>query len=482
MGKAAARAAIASGGPIGGVANSCSIGPSAVMGVDYGREQPSRRDHLLSFDVEPETPVRVVSPMPSRAAMAPAFAPAPAVVPAPAPTLKPAPAPVPVLPALSAAVVPLAAPTIPALAMGAKPVEAARPGGAAKGAMGPASARGPNMPKVAMAPHSHHHPFRVPSMPGVVAWQAEDDGENGQFEDAPEEEDEVLKVDVPPTEAAEEVWPQLCAGTVALDAAPPLAEPEAHVLRVLRAQVDQLATELSRKQSAGSVGDSPLQRPAPKPSSPRRSDGRIGGAGSRRAGGRGRPIGGGSGGEDALQFPALGRGRPLTAPPGLPGLTSQRRQSAPGSLTQLWTPGPAIPEEEGEEDPTLADADAWAPDTPLMMMLPDTSWASMDIGAGHDLTPGYWSRPSYAPTPNDYWSRTPSPRSSPFLGARPDPNWMGSALNTSGFSGGGAYGPIPTYVSVPLACAESCPHCGKMLARSPAMMTSSTSQQHAAPD
>jgi len=228
---------------------------------------------------------------------------------------------------------------------------------------------------------------------------------------------------------------------------------------------------------------------------------------SGRGMGRGKPLKEGkdaAGHPGGIPFPAMGRGRPLkSSAPVRPG--SARQHPMPGGLSQLWMP-PPIPEEEvgveaGEQDQTQLD-----------ILISSLALGNRPYGlSDHDIdihTPSYWSGGSYAPTPVNAWPETPSPSSNvspairpgstaaaalalagvaaefpPFLQLSPPPHHVGPGYQ--GHVDGGTHpidtdvdataavhppltgAPIPTYVTVPLAMANSCPHCGKSFAVPP---------------
>mmetsp|Transcript_11863 Transcript_11863/g.33224 ORF Transcript_11863/g.33224 Transcript_11863/m.33224 type:complete len:244 (+) Transcript_11863:1-732(+) len=186
----------------------------------------------------------------------------------------------------------------------------------------------------------------------------------------------------------------------------------------------------------------------------------------------------------------MGRGRTLAPPPGLQGQPVQQSaaQRAPGGLSQAWAPIPEI-DDEDEEDagtPMLASADFWA--------------ATGPAGAGPRISQHRWPdasvasvSSSYAPTPRATWCPTPSPPMTPVDGAYhmlppaafgDGGGCDGGCLGTSG--GGACYGMhpcggmgIPTYVTVPVAMAHTCPHCRQLFAAPP---DSDASQPAAAHD
>eukprot|EP00929_Paragymnodinium_shiwhaense_P048175 TRINITY_DN24398_c0_g1_i1.p1 TRINITY_DN24398_c0_g1~~TRINITY_DN24398_c0_g1_i1.p1 ORF type:complete len:643 (+),score=139.61 TRINITY_DN24398_c0_g1_i1:120-2048(+) len=210
--------------------------------------------------------------------------------------------------------------------------------------------------------------------------------------------------------------------------------------------------------------------------------------------GQGRPING------QMQAPVgltpHGRGRALEPPPGLQGLNLSKSQM-PASLSQPWMPGPAIP----EDDEDLQDA---AASVALQMAwhLPEgfNGDGTATPGSFYDRTPSYWSknttpRHCYAPTPIMDWAKTPSSPATPALGpaaAAPLPAGLAAAarkdsddsprrivseqLTVAAQQQAAAaaalaseqqhysQGCIPMYVTVPLAHANTCPHCGHLFA------------------
>ncbi|CAE8703457.1 unnamed protein product, partial [Polarella glacialis] len=97
-------------------------------------------------------------------------------------------------------------------------------------------------------------------------------------------------------------------------------------------------------------------------------------------------------------------------------------------------------------------------------------------------TPSHWSQASYAPTPAQRWSKTPSPCATPEISPAPAPIRAAACAAASSrpavdrsfeaFAGMPDLAPfvpgvIPMYVTVPLAVAHCCPHCGKHLALPP---------------
>eukprot|EP00928_Gymnodinium_smaydae_P034973 TRINITY_DN2467_c0_g4_i1.p1 TRINITY_DN2467_c0_g4~~TRINITY_DN2467_c0_g4_i1.p1 ORF type:complete len:618 (+),score=107.26 TRINITY_DN2467_c0_g4_i1:112-1854(+) len=182
-------------------------------------------------------------------------------------------------------------------------------------------------------------------------------------------------------------------------------------------------------------------------------------AGVARGIGRGRPIGGLFGAMRGDNLMPHGRGRALAPPPGLRGPPSLKMA---GGLSQPWMPGPAaIPEDdEDREVPQRADDDsvlggAWLP---LELTTLDPAHVRPGAGTSVDCASSYWSA-SYVATPVMGWAKTPS-----------SPGGLGTPLECLGVppsrsdiasNDSPQLAPsIPTYVTVPLALAHSCPHCG----------------------
>ncbi|CAJ1419354.1 unnamed protein product [Effrenium voratum] len=195
--------------------------------------------------------------------------------------------------------------------------------------------------------------------------------------------------------------------------------------------------------------------------------------------GRGRPLGRFS--ENPMLGRGMGRGRALAPPPGLQGLHLSGNQRMPASLSRPWMAGPPIPEDEDVTNtPQASWVDTqgrWVP--PLD--LPRRAWADMDSGS--EFGSERKGQMSYVPTPKQKWSKTPSPPSSPaglMTFGLPDalpmpigPIGPAVALAASAAATSAAslkdtaaladFG-IPVYVTVPIAVAKCCPHCGKHFA------------------
>jgi len=188
--------------------------------------------------------------------------------------------------------------------------------------------------------------------------------------------------------------------------------------------------------------------------------------------GRGKPMGGLHEDPWHIRFNrgrGGGRGRELAPPPGLQGLQGHRSQKVPFSLSQPWMPTP-IPEEEDPDLPDLA-LGTWLP--------PDLDLLGSGLTRG-DSTPSEWSSASYVQTPAVHWSKTPSPPSSPLLtpgNSRSMLKALGGCSEAFGSTmlGVPPTGAIPTYVTVPLAAAHSCPHCGGLFALQPDVAIHDTS-------
>lgn len=223
-----------------------------------------------------------------------------------------------------------------------------------------------------------------------------------------------------------------------------------------------------------------------------------------RAMGQGRPMGGvpiGLHGR-ALDGPMFGgRGRALAPPPGLQGLQLQRNMRQPGGLSRMWLPaGPSIAEDE--EDGNALDLDTWGPlgldfDDSNYAIAPTPSYWPSDAGseASFDMTQALapaaeqWPQPpldllSVPAGPALMPSPIPTPAFPIFgAGAFADPGDLlgvmpqmsegpgGTAANMPASAGVaersyGEYTPgaIPIYVTLPLAMANCCPHCGHYFA------------------
>lgn len=215
--------------------------------------------------------------------------------------------------------------------------------------------------------------------------------------------------------------------------------------------------------------------------------------------GRGRPMG--------SQFPSfglpgrgmgVGRGKALAPPPGLQMLNFNNSQKSPGlTLSRPWIPGPPILEVSGEtleddEDSHLDDMafPAWQGMPPEL----EPSIGAMSAGdffVTAERTPSLWSKASCIGTPTEDWGMTPSivsePPSPALVSQFGAPEGVFNAgLNMAGplanplFPGMDMALPpsavphnqftqpvIPMYVTVPLAVAHCCPHCGKHFATPP---------------
>eukprot|EP00421_Protoceratium_reticulatum_P047508 CAMPEP_0168434152 /NCGR_PEP_ID=MMETSP0228-20121227/39762_1 /TAXON_ID=133427 /ORGANISM="Protoceratium reticulatum, Strain CCCM 535 (=CCMP 1889)" /LENGTH=413 /DNA_ID=CAMNT_0008448307 /DNA_START=31 /DNA_END=1273 /DNA_ORIENTATION=- len=200
--------------------------------------------------------------------------------------------------------------------------------------------------------------------------------------------------------------------------------------------------------------------------------------------GRGRPISGDQQGPwHSPLGRGVGRGKALAPPPGLQGLNLQGSQKILGGLSQPWMPGPPIPEDDDESGgtPILHWADpqdraglsTWLPPN---LELPSSAFGLSRNGGSTpsyaEHTPSYWA--SYALDTGGEVVEDPIPTESPGLKM----SAIGDRLGTCGslFGGAGAAGPeyglfspgvIPMYVTVPIAMAHMCPHCGKHFALPP---------------
>lgn len=210
--------------------------------------------------------------------------------------------------------------------------------------------------------------------------------------------------------------------------------------------------------------------------------------------GRGRPMGG----QQQDPFPGMhgrgvGRGKALAPPPGLQGLQLSSNQRLPGSLSRPWMPGPPIPEDEDISTPILApwvdlqansDLGSWSL-PPAAVSSKHRSWADAD-GASSEASVDQKARArtssflsaSYVATPLQKWSKTPSPPSTPMVGL--PGQFGGEGFDMEGTAHCDAADPmsvlpnfsmvqpaIPLYVTVPIAMAHNCPHCGKQFAMLP---------------
>jgi len=185
----------------------------------------------------------------------------------------------------------------------------------------------------------------------------------------------------------------------------------------------------------------------------------------------------------------MGRGRALEPPPGLQGLSlGGASQKLPATLSRPWMPGPPIPEDEDVSTPLVQAAatglGSWMP--PLELPGSKMNWADADSSSSVDgdlgdrkysfgeRTPSLYA--SYAPTPAQKWSKTPTPPGSPAPGLAPfaisgivapnapRPTDPATIVPDPSFFQAGA---IPLYVTVPVAMAHCCPHCGKHFAMAP---------------
>jgi len=211
--------------------------------------------------------------------------------------------------------------------------------------------------------------------------------------------------------------------------------------------------------------------------------------------GRGRPMGRFS--EGPFLGRGMGRGRALAPPPGLQGLHLSGSQRLPATLSRPWMAGPPIPEDEDvtntpQHTPWAEPQHRWS-SVPSLDLPQSTSqrraWADMDSGSEVSYGEHKTGQMSYVPTPKQKWSKTPSPPSSPAGAAMmtfglPDALTLpmagsaaaiSSAMATVGHPSLNAVSKdrpedfgIPVYVTVPIAMAKCCPHCGKHFAEMPA--------------
>lgn len=188
--------------------------------------------------------------------------------------------------------------------------------------------------------------------------------------------------------------------------------------------------------------------------------------------GRGRPIYEQQGPWISLHGRGVGRGRALAPPPGLQALqfhVSQQRTRK--SLSMPWKPGPPIPEEEEEHSPHRHWAnqqDADDPDGSLPwlagLQLPRSMTPLHERSISR--TPSCWSQGSGARTPVR-WPETPSPMT---------PSLEPCAAGSMQFPPSVAalqQCVIPMYITVPVATAHCCPHCGEHFALPPGQVMAS---------
>lgn len=206
--------------------------------------------------------------------------------------------------------------------------------------------------------------------------------------------------------------------------------------------------------------------------------------------GRGRPMGRFS--EGPFLGRGMGRGRALAPPPGLQGLHLSGSQRLPATLSRPWMAGPPIPEDEDvtntpQNAPWPEPQHRWS-SIPSLDLPQSTSqrraWADIDSGSEVSYSELKGGQMSYVPTPKQKWSKTPSPPSSPagplMTFGLPDaltlqslPCSVPSAIGPLGMNPAVKDGPdqndyvIPVYVTVPIAVAKCCPHCGKHFAEMP---------------
>lgn len=182
---------------------------------------------------------------------------------------------------------------------------------------------------------------------------------------------------------------------------------------------------------------------------------------------------------DSFGSMGMGRGRALTPPPGLAIRKPYHR--APGGLAQTWMPGPSIPEEDGddpektvaEDVPAQGDVGGWLQNMQFVDHLASALSARSRCSSSWSQ-----SQASFANTPSMSWSKTPSPPSTPLNQrlptsgrqfsnfAMPDA-WQGAVTSSPTLGATPMTAPIPLYVTVPIAMAHSCPHCGRAFAMPP---------------
>lgn len=300
-------------------------------------------------------------------------------------------------------------------------------------------------------------------------------------------------------------------------------EPEiaADVLKSLRSQVEQLARELREKPGSagarsaaaatlstvgasafptvlgialgaeGTVESPQIDTMSHSPGLPHSDSFHVGSQHAAPGRGQGRPIQslqGAAWGCGKGHAKGMGRGRVLAPPPGLQGMERWKNPPAPHGLSQFWTSGWTIPEEErsaldrgscvGPEE----DADneepvhgAWSQehitsDINISMEEADACVVASPRSSPSPAVPEFEQErsqvPSFLPTPAVSWTHTPSPPGTPQQGpwrpgAWPPPPGAGGARAAWPTPGAAQ---SPAYVTVPVAAAQLCPRCGQALA------------------
>mmetsp|Transcript_7057 Transcript_7057/g.13101 ORF Transcript_7057/g.13101 Transcript_7057/m.13101 type:complete len:572 (-) Transcript_7057:42-1757(-) len=209
---------------------------------------------------------------------------------------------------------------------------------------------------------------------------------------------------------------------------------------------------------------------------------------SARGIGRGRPMGeqqgpwygppGKSMGMDAgmgpVMGPGMGRGRVLAPPPGLRG--PHRQEKIPHGLSKPWMATP-IPEEddEGVMTPqqlwtTPLQDDTWMYDLSLPESAMGSSGSEINTPSYAIKTPSCWDSYRHTPahTPAREWSHPPSPREAHVVGqaaAAASLAVMGAGVGNEHLSPAASPGLNRSlYAFVPIAMAQTCPHCGERFA------------------
>jgi len=173
--------------------------------------------------------------------------------------------------------------------------------------------------------------------------------------------------------------------------------------------------------------------------------------------GRGRPINQQKRGLDDMSSHGIGRGRAMAPPPGLHKASDQRR---PGGLSVPWIPGPPIPEDEEDPEADITEVGRWLAEMQV----------SNNLQTGRLTRVRSWSSASSfgaAETPAMQWAETPSPQSTPRMAPASGPLFANVGLQGGSLladQDSAVSGPIPTYVTVPLATTHCCPHCNRPFA------------------